>query len=147
MPSARKQRRRPGNQPTPYGLTVQPSYFIVRARLWREYAPSQGRPGNPLRRRRPAAVNPYHNPRDQTIACLWGIRCDSPTKFAEKALDRPLPLPLTSSRPVNRLCNYSQSVVMQAFKNDQSCYSSNPKGCIDSMINNASFIKSNSLRN
>src|SRR3984957_3635024 len=44
------------------------------------------------------------------------------SESAEKELDRPLAVPLLSCRPTNRLCNFSQSTVMQAYRLVKSCH-------------------------
>ena len=45
-----------------------------------------------------------------------------PPKSAEKELDRSLALPLLSCRPTNRLCNFCESTVMQAYRSNKSCH-------------------------
>jgi hypothetical protein len=43
-------------------------------------------------------------------------------KSAEKELDRPLALRLLSCRPTNRLRNFCESTVMQAYRLNESCH-------------------------
>jgi hypothetical protein len=45
-----------------------------------------------------------------------------PPKSAEKELDRSLALPLLSCRPTNRLRNFCESTVMQAYRLNESCH-------------------------